>query len=340
VLAKALEGAWRPNPPPLDLTPADFGLASQLYLTSGTAPLGWWRVRQSALGRAPETGELRDAYRRFTLRAVLQQQALARVVTHVRARGIEAIVVKGWAIARRYPEPGLRVYSDHDLCVRRKDFAQTLVLIAELTDLGGLVDLHDGVAKLDRQHEDDLFAQSILVDCGGTPVRVLRPEDHLRVLCCHFLRHGGARPLWLCDVAVAVETRGKDFDWSRCLGPTRRVAGWVKSTLAAAHQLLGMSLDGTPLVGDPRPLPRWLIPTVLQAWGAGHEAIPPGADLLLQPRRIFADVWRHWPNGLQATVAVRGPINRAPRLPFQVAACVPGAWRIARDTLRRLRPVR
>jgi hypothetical protein len=29
-----------------------------------------------------------------------------------------------------------------------------------------------------------------------------------------------------------------------------------------------------------------------------------------------------WPNGIEATVGLRGPFNGLPRLPFQVAECV------------------
>ena len=46
-------------------------------------------------------------------------------------------------------------------------------------------------------------------------------EDQLRQLCLHLLRHGACRPLWLCDVAVMLESLPGDFDWDRCLGGDR-----------------------------------------------------------------------------------------------------------------------
>ena len=45
----------------------------------------------------------------------------------------------------------------------------------------------------------------------GLDVRVLSPEDDLRFLCLHLLRHGAVQPLWLCDICVLLEARANDF---------------------------------------------------------------------------------------------------------------------------------
>jgi hypothetical protein len=73
---------------------------------------------------------------------------------------------------------------------------------------------------------DELFARSQLVPLGDSQIRILGDEDHLRIICLHLLRSGAWRPLWLCDVAVALETLSPDFDWDICLGRDPRQADW------------------------------------------------------------------------------------------------------------------
>jgi hypothetical protein len=77
---------------------------------------------------------------------------------------------------------------------------------------------------------------------GDIPVKVLSPEDHLSMLCVHFLGHGGWRPIWLCDIAAAMESLTESFDWQTCLGEDTRRAGWILSALACAHEILGAQL--------------------------------------------------------------------------------------------------
>jgi hypothetical protein len=330
-IAEALNGAWRQQPGACGLAPRDF----KLYIESGTAPLGWWRLRGSPLASTPEAAELKETYRLSAVWAVLHQEALAKVVASCRAAGIEVIAVKGWTIARQYCEPGLRMFTDHDIVVRHRDYARVRdVISAAQRDRHCVVDLHDGFGNLDEEDEDVLFERSTVVNCVGTPVRTLSPEDHVRLLCRHLLGHGAARPLWLCDVAVAVETRRAGFDWNRCFSSNARVKQWIACTLGLGHHLLGMSLDGVPLRNRDVRLPDWTVPTVLDAWGRGYKSLMRVADSLARPAAAIGEAPRHWPNGLQATVAVRGRMNDVPRLPFQVAACVPGAMRVMRDTLR------
>jgi hypothetical protein len=50
------------------------------------------------------------------------------------------------------------------------------------------------------------------VELNGAKIRILGAEDHLRLLCLHLLKHGAWRPLWLCDVAAALESRPSSFD--------------------------------------------------------------------------------------------------------------------------------
>ena len=167
---------------------------------------------------------------------------------------------------------------------------------------------------------------------------MLAPEDHLRVLCYHLLRHGVSRPLWLCDVALAVEERPPDFDWARCLGPNRRVADWVACAIGLAHRLLGARIDDTPLPARARQLPSWLVPIVLREWSESTGRSPRWPAHLKRPRQLLAEGPAHWPNGVRATVELRQPFNEWPRLPYQVAASLRGAARFVKNATRRQHP--
>jgi hypothetical protein len=172
---------------------------------------------------------------------------------------------------------------------------------------------------------NNLFERSQLVDLGDENIRVLSEEDHLRVLCLHLLRSGAWRPLWLCDVALAVEARGADFDWDRCLGADRRQANWVACTIGLADRLLGVDLKGTPVEESASRLPRWLVPAVLRQWSRGRNpdaagmALPVLRENVSTPGRFFNEIDARWDNPVRATAALRGSFNRWPRWPYQLA---------------------
>lgn len=327
-LAAVLAGAWRPSSPMLDMSAQDLDEITQHLIGSGAGGLAWWRIRYSDMRTSPAALQLQQAYRLQTLRRALYERDLADVVTRLRGGGIEPCLVKGWAIARLYPESGLRPCGDIDLCVRPVEYARAADILKPWVGRVAAVDLHQGFAKLDACSPDALYARSQLVTLGDIDIRVLGLEDHLRLLCVHLLRHGAWRPLWLCDVAVALESRSRDFDWDRCLGPNRRRADWVACTVGLAHQLLGVSVDNTPVAWRARQLPRWLVPSVLQQWEtpyATDHQVPPEAfaTTVRHPTRVPKALSLRWPaNPIEATIHIQGPLNAWPRLPFQLGECL------------------
>ena len=210
------------------------------------------------------------------------------------------------------------------MCVRPEQHAVAVATLAAPAAEMFNVDLHRGLSQLHRPSLDDVYERSQLVPLGDVDVRTLGPEDHLRYMCIHMLQHGAYRALWLCDIAVVLESLPEDFDWEYLLRGDRRPAGWVASTVGLAHQLLGARLDGIPAAERTRHLPRWLLPSVLNQWSKEEHYMDIGsmAYSFLHPAQLLRALRLRWPNPIQATVRVGGPFNELPRLPFQLWECV------------------
>lgn len=321
-LATLLSGCWRSPPPPVDLPAGALDWSRRDILTGGLSGLVWRRMRYSgAIGAAAE--ELHNAYRYQALGQRRQEIELGRLVGALTTGGVESIVLKGWAVARLYPDPALRPFGDVDLAVapQQLTLAQEVVRSAEHVRLD--VDLHHADLAILGTWEA-LVGRSRLVPLDDIQVRVLCPEDQLAHLCLHFLRHSGERPLWLVDIAAAVEDRGSDFDWNLCLGSDPWRADAIACAIGVAHQILGADVKGTPVAERAGNLPRWLVPAVLRQWEK-----PPFREFitgtlvratLRRPWTVPRELAERWPDPLRATTQLRAPFNDVPRLPFQAAA--------------------
>lgn len=318
--AAVLAGAWRETHSALRLSADELAEIAPLLLKSGSGALGWWRIRHSDCGSLPAALELQTAYRLHTLQAAIHERGIKQAVPFFRSEGIEPLLGKGWAISRLYPNPGLRPYGDIDLYVPREKHRVAADALNR-PDAPVSVDLHSGAAELDDRSFEELYDRSQLASLDEVAVRILGPEDNLRLLCLHTLRHGAWRPLWLCDLAVALESRPVDFDWDYFLSGNERRSDWVACSIGLAHQILGAKVDDTPLASRAIHLPRWLVPTVLRQWDTGQ--IPHGCrermdTFLLHPSGLLKALRLRWPNPIEATIGVRGPFNDLPRFPFQI----------------------
>jgi Uncharacterised nucleotidyltransferase len=324
VLASLLRGIWRHNPPALAISEDELTRVTPLLLRSGGGALGWYRVRRSGLRISVAARTLQQAYRLHALRAAVHEQVLPGLFGALRSVGVEPILIKGWAVARLYPEPGLRPYGDFDLVVRPEQHAAAVTVLNEGRCNECPVDLHYGLRRMHDQRLDALYARSQTMRLNQVDIRILAPEDHLVVLIRHFLRHNAWRPLWLCDIAAALESRPPDFDWDRCLEGSRHRAGWVACTLGLAHQLLDAHVENTPIANRANHLPTWLVPAVLRQWdrclGAGARAsvIHDIASHWRHPIQIVREAYERWDMPIAATVAFGGAVNEFPRLPFQL----------------------
>jgi len=250
------------------------------------------------------------------------------VVPLLREAGVEPLLVKGWAAALLYPEPGLRPYGDIDLLVRPEQ--HTVAREALVAGARAPVDLHRGLADLDDHELEDVFARSRHVPLGKVEIRIPSAEDHLRLLCLHAFRHGLSRAVWLCDIAAALESRATDFDWGRLLTGDRRRSEAVVAALGLARAMLAAELGPTPLAARAERLPRWLVPATLRQWGKGSGLREPMGSFLRRPRGALAELRKHWPNPIEGTMGVGAPWNAWPRLPFQLAHVLVRGVRFAR----------
>ncbi len=296
---------------------------------SGAGALAWWSLRRSPLRECDVARGFRESYRAQALRAAVREVELESLFALLGAAGVDALLVKGWAAGLAYPEQGLRPAGDIDLYVRPGQYAAAREVLASPEGRRFWVDLHKGFGELCDDDAEELYARSRVLRLGGSRVRVPGEEHHLRLLCFHLLRHGAWRPLWLCDVAACLESRGEAFDWEYLLfRRDRRGANWVLSALGLAESLLGANVKDTPAAHAGRGLPRWLAPCVLERWAspyaaeqAPHKHRAPMAAYLRRPRGVLKDLRRRWPGPVEATVAARGRFDSLPRWPFQLAHC-------------------
>ena len=330
-----LRGAWRDCPDAEGLDAADLVEAIPLLLPSGSAGLAWWRAQSAGVAQPPALKPLHDAFGVHALHAAILEAKVPAAFARLRARGVEPLLGKGWAVARLYPRPGLRPYGDIDLYVRREDEHAGWAALAEPGPEALPVDLHYGLVELDDRKFEDVLARSRVVRLADADVRVFGPEDHLRLLALHLMRHGAWRPVWLCDLALILETLPPDFDWACFMSGAGARTDAAVCALRLAHEILGASLERVPARIRRRPLPRWLVPTVLRQWGDGrfepHGTRTPLAVELRRPRGLLRALRARWPNAIEATVGRRARFDGFPRLPFQIGECFARTLRFARS---------
>jgi hypothetical protein len=324
LIAQTLAGCWRKPPPPLEIAADELSSITSHLISAGVAGLAWRRVCTSNLKDTNTTAELRRQYESSAVLAVLRRQEIESLIRTLESAGIKPLLVKGWAAARLYPDEGLRPYVDVDICVGREQLALAQATLKALPPTALTVDLHCEFETLGGGSWDEVYTRAQVITLGETEVRVPRAEDHLRIISIHLLREGAWRPLWLCDVAAAVESRPSNFDWAICFGAARRTSNWIECTLKLAHELLGADVSDTPAV-DLKRLPRWLTRTVLKEWATPAPSMTlrhhtPMETHLRSPATLVSGIRNRWPNPIEGTVVSHGSFNDFPRFPFQLSA--------------------
>lgn len=321
--------AWCRPSPPLDIPDDRLAQSVPLLISSGVGAIAWWRVRQSASPSAAPFWyrRLRAVYRRYAFEAAAYEMEIIRLFHRIRACHVEPILFKGWAAARAYPDPGLRPCGDIDLWVAAGQYRRAEAALAGREDSPYPADLHhDVIARFSEASFEQVYSRSQTVSVRGTEIRIPGPEDHLRILCLHMLKHGISRPFWLLDIAAALESRPKSFNWDLCLGENKRHRQWVLSAIALASRLLGASTAETPVAEVTPRLSNRFCTRVLKQWGAGVQPVSPK---LVDEIRGQGWTWetlkairQRWPNPIQATVDGRGSLDAFSALPYQFQDCI------------------
>jgi Uncharacterised nucleotidyltransferase len=268
------------------------------------------------------------------LQAKLHEARVQRAFSVFRDAGIEPILIKGWAAARNYPQEQIRHFGDVDLAVAPEDFNRALRLVRSTKNAWLFIDLHESLRDLDSVDWSNLFENSRLADLNSISVRILRPEDHLRVLCAHWLIDGGRSRDKLWDIYHAVAHRPPDFDWHECLevvAPHRR--RWVIYTIGLAHKYLDLEIDDLPFESEAKKIPGWILRCVEKEWRQpdNFEGI---INSSRNARHFLRQVSRRLPpNPLRATIEENGDLDSRMRWWYQIKVVAKHVGPFAKDVI-------
>jgi hypothetical protein len=276
-----------------------------------------------------------DTERWLILQRKLSEHRIAEVFKYFRSFNIEPILIKGWAAGLKYSRPWERTFSDLDLAVDPFEYLRAL----ELLDKKYLmVDLHRGLRQHDTLEWKNLYENSQVVKLENTEIRVLREEDHLRVLCVHWLIDGGAYKKKLLDVYYAVKNRSENFDWQRCLDSvTDRRRKWVIYTIGLAHRYYQLKIDDLPFAREAESIPVWLIAALEKEWKTDVRLMP--LDQCLSDKNMLWQqiLKRIPPNPIQATIEMEGDFDARTRIFYQLGSVKTRLAPSLRRLLKRIR---
>lgn len=185
------------------------------------------------------------------------------------------ILFKGYVAAANYPKDHDRRYADLDIAVPFSEYEKVREYLPELFKKHIPVDLHCEFRQLDTLDWDELYSRSEIKRIGDSDVRVPCPEDHLRILCVHWLNDGGEYRERLWDIYYAVANRPQDFDWDKCLGCVSKVRReWVIYCIGLAHKYLGLDIKQLPFKEEALNLPAWLPDFLEKEWASNIRTVP------------------------------------------------------------------
>jgi hypothetical protein len=328
-----------------------------VLIESGSVGIVWSRLQETFGADSVVGMALEEAFRSQEAHNARVTRELGRVVSRLRDHGVEPVLIKGLAVARLYPAGLVRPAGDIDLVVRDEEYGTAQEVLAEerlsfhadpeaRRAFAAIRDRHRvdpyGDVDIDLHRfstwygarDERFFADAVCVPIGDTHVRVPRVEDHLRVLCLHFLSHGAVRPMRLCDIAVLVEGGGgiglrpmgrelsairpygvpEALDWDRVLSGTAREVEQIGVTLRLAEEVLGARLGDAPFEIRERALPSWLVPAVLRQWvEIPQHTVTHIRELMTNPWDAYAALARRWPDPISATIRTGGRFDDSPR---------------------------
>ena len=300
-VASLLAGAWRQEPSPApEVTASDLDELVPHLQHSGSAALAWWRIRGTALAEHPAARAAHSELVYQTLRCAAYEQRIGYLFGLFADASIDALLLKGRASAAYYAHPGLRPYGDIDLLVRPVDYPRAQACLRDAEPSAIDTDLHDSTPDLPGRSFDEVYRRSRVLTLEGVDVHVPGLEDHLALVSLHFLRHPPQRPVWLCDVAAAIEAIDERFDWNVCAGTAPLHAHWISAAGSLACTLLAADSRRLPEAMRP-PAPASLARHTLVEWSIDRSvALKAFSNVLLRPQELLHGLWRRWPTPFDA----------------------------------------
>ncbi len=272
---------------------------------------------------SPEVDEKENEKRWLILRSKVSGENIKSAFRLFRENGVEPVLIKGWAAAKEYPESYQRNFSDIDLCVAPDEFERCLGLVTGEAFKKLNLDLHRGLRHLDTVGWDRLFQNSVIAMLDDVPVRILRREDHLRVLCVHWLTDGGAHKERLLDIYYLLQNDAEDFSWEYCFeGLDRNRRDWIIKTVAVVHKFHDLDVSRIPFAAELNTIPEWFTKALNSEWASATKL--KDIHALGGNRKEF---WkqlkkRFQPNAIQATVLMEGRFDESSRIYYQFGSFI------------------
>lgn len=253
-----------------------------------------------------ESVETKEAYLKLLWK--VYEKNLTKIWQILNEHQIEAILIKGWAISRFYDKPYMRGIGDYDIVVKPEDYAKCKKIFEGLTDFP--IDFHHGLRHLDTLNLDKAFSNAYFVELDGEQIRVLSEEDHLRILCVHWLNDGGENKERLWDIFYAIKNRSSNFDWDKCLNvviPKRRL--WIIMVILLTEKYLNLDISDLPTDVKNEKLLDWLPKKLEKIWSRKYRFLPL-VFVKDNYRLLLYQLWyRIPPNPIMAIVGVEGDFD-------------------------------
>ena len=134
-MAAVLSLALRPAPPASAAGFDDLDRLVPLLVNAGAAGLAWRTIKDTPARSHPAVAPLRELFEWQLLRSRIADTELATLAQKAGDAGVEPLLGKGWAVARLYPEIGLRTFGDFDIYLDPADH-QRLVQVLHHRHVG------------------------------------------------------------------------------------------------------------------------------------------------------------------------------------------------------------
>lgn len=319
-LAKLYSHTWRTYSQLADVPLERIVVRLESILRDGGVGLVWPSIRHRAEDYGAVGEMLEHTYQQYLAALEQIEKDIALVVSMLVDAGIEAVLVKGWALCRLYELPQVRRPGDIDLIVPTGTMPAAQKIIAEAYnhDFRNGVDLYDD-STWKSKPSSDYRERLVYRECNGVPVATLGSTDALRHVCLHFMKHLGNRvpnttPYWLCDIGALVEN-SEDIDWDRLFSGDPALADRIRLALVLSRDIVGTDPSRLPAAIAEIRLPDWAIQSVTDLWMNPHQQLGRSAAQAGVPRAL---VKRLWPSPLNAALRCDVPLHTGSPLRYQV----------------------